>query len=84
MLPMKLGLVNPHIQVKWVTFLGVKWVTGSNHRKLDNLVYIFKNGDYGFRAFVNIRLSQVDILISKNQALQILYFKHHDNVYKTP
>ena len=27
---------------------------------------------------------QVDILISKNQALQILYLKHHDNVYKTP
>ena len=26
---------------------------------------------------------QVDILISKNQALQI-YLKHHDNVYKTP
>ena len=26
---------------------------------------------------------QVDILISKNQALQILYLKHHDNVYKT-
>ena len=23
---------------------------------------------------------QVDILISKNQALQILYLKHHDNV----
>ena len=27
---------------------------------------------------------QVDILISKNQALQILYLKYHDNVYKTP
>ena len=26
---------------------------------------------------------QVDILISKNQALQI-YLNHHDNVYKTP
>ena len=26
---------------------------------------------------------QVDIIISKNQALQI-YLKHHDNVYKTP
>ena len=26
---------------------------------------------------------QIDILISKNQALQI-YLKHHDNVYKTP
>ena len=26
---------------------------------------------------------QVDILISKNQAMQI-YLKHHDNVYKTP
>ena len=25
---------------------------------------------------------QVDILVSKNQALQILYLKHHDNVYK--
>ena len=25
---------------------------------------------------------QVDILISKNQALQIIYLKHHDNVYK--
>ena len=31
-----------------------------------------KNGD---------RYKQVDILISKNQLLQILYFKHH--VYKT-
>ena len=28
-------------------------------------------------------LKQVDILISKNQALQILYLKHHDNIYKT-
>ena len=28
-------------------------------------------------------MKQVDILISKNQALQI-YLKHHDNVYKTP
>ena len=26
---------------------------------------------------------QVNILISKNQALQIIYLKHHDNVYKT-
>ena len=26
---------------------------------------------------------QVDILISKNQVLQI-YLKYHDNVYKTP
>ena len=26
---------------------------------------------------------QVDILISINQALQILHLKHHDNVYKT-
>ena len=26
---------------------------------------------------------QVDILISKNQALQILYLKHHNNEYKT-
>ena len=26
---------------------------------------------------------QIDILISKNQALQI-YLKNHDNVYKTP
>ena len=24
----------------------------------------------------------VDSLISKNQTLQILYIKHHDNVYK--
>ena len=31
----------------------------------------------------NIMSKQVDILISKNQALQI-YLKHHDNVYKTP
>ena len=29
-------------------------------------------------------MKQVDILISKKQALQILYLKHHDNVYKTP
>ena len=28
-------------------------------------------------------VKQVDILISKNQALQILYLQHHDNVYKT-
>ena len=26
---------------------------------------------------------QNDILISKNQALQILYLKHYDNAYKT-
>ena len=26
---------------------------------------------------------QVNILISKNQALQILYLKHHNNKYKT-
>ena len=26
---------------------------------------------------------QVDILIFKNKALQLLYLKHHDNVYKT-
>ena len=26
---------------------------------------------------------QVDILIFKSQALQLLYLKHHDNVYKT-
>ena len=26
---------------------------------------------------------QVDILISKNQALQVLYLKHHNNEYKT-
>ena len=31
----------------------------------------------------NFEEKQVDILISKNQALQI-YLKHHDNVYKTP
>ena len=29
----------------------------------------------------NCKVKQVDILISKNQALQVLYFKHH--VYKT-
>ena len=27
-------------------------------------------------------VEQVDILISKNQVLQILYLKHHDNEYK--
>ena len=27
-----------------------------------------------------LELEQVDILISKNQALQILYLKYHDNV----
>ena len=26
---------------------------------------------------------QVDILVFKNQVLQILYLKHHDNLYKT-
>ena len=26
---------------------------------------------------------QVDILISQNQALQILYLKHHNNEFKT-
>ena len=40
-------------------FLRIIWVTGSSHRKLDNLVYIFKNGNHGFRVFVNIRLSLV-------------------------
>ena len=34
-------------------------------------------------AYMGLRVKQVDILISKNQALQI-YLKHHDNVYKTP
>ena len=34
--------------------------------------------------FQKLDTKQVDILISKNQALQILYLKHHDNVYKTP
>ena len=32
---------------------------------------------------ISWNLKQVDILISKNQALQI-YLKHHDNVYKIP
>ena len=31
----------------------------------------------------NFIFEQVDILISKNQALQILYLKHHDSAYKT-
>ena len=31
----------------------------------------------------NFQVKQVDILVSKNQVLQILYLKHHDNVYKT-
>ena len=30
-----------------------------------------------------LKKEQVDILISKNQALEI-YLKHHDNVHKTP
>ena len=38
----------------------------------------------GFVHGYHKNLKQVDILISKNQALQILYLKHHDNVYKTP
>ena len=38
-----------------------------------------------FRVYnVMWKLEQVDILISKNQALQIIYLKHHDYVYKTP
>ena len=40
----------------------------------------------GFQCFPTAtlyKLKQVDILTSKNQALQILYLKHHDNVYKT-
>ena len=47
---------------------------------------------YGIRITINTALSvdyctrefpqkQVDILISKHQVLQILYLKHHDNVY---
>ena len=41
-------------------FLRIMWViNGLSYRKLDNLVYIFKNGNRGFRAFVNIRLSLV-------------------------
>ena len=55
---LKPGRVNPHIRVKRVTFFWVTWVTESNHRKPDNVVSIFKNGNHGFRAFVNIRLSQ--------------------------
>ena len=30
-----------------------------------------------------VRDQQVDILISKNQALQVLHLKHHNNEYKT-
>ena len=58
---LKPGWVNPHIRVKRVTFFWVTWVTWvaeSNHRKPDNVVSIFKNGNRRFRAFVNIRLSQ--------------------------
>ena len=36
-LALKPDQVNPHIWVKWTI-----WVTELNHRKLDNLVYIFK------------------------------------------
>ena len=39
-------------------------------------IFFLKNG-------IGIKVKQVDILISKNQAQQI-YLKHHDNVYKTP
>ena len=44
------------------------------------------NEPCGRQCFSRILLyyKQVNILISKNQALQILYLKHHDNVYKTP
>ena len=34
-------------------------------------------------ATITFSKQQVDILISKNQALQV-YLKHDDNVYKTP
>ena len=57
------GWVNPYILVKWVTFFWVTWITRSNHRKLDNPVYTFKNSNHGFRTristIVNIRLSLV-------------------------
>ena len=32
---------------------------------------------------LRLGLEQVDILISKNKVVQILYLKHHDNVFKT-
>ena len=32
---------------------------------------------------IMFKLQQVDILISKNQVLQLLYLKHHNNVYKS-
>ena len=39
--------------------------------------------DTSNREYCAILVKQVDTLISKNQALQILYLNHHDNAYKT-
>ena len=43
----------------------------------------YKSNNISYEIEKHIQYEQVDILISKNQALQI-YLKHHDDVYKTP
>ena len=55
---LKLGRVIPYIQVKEVTFCLGHWV---NHRKLDNPLYISKNGNCGFRAIFRASLVLQDL-----------------------
>ena len=65
---LKLGWINLHnyhgqmgALFLWVTWIAAS-IAGSNHRKSDNPICIFKNANHGFRtrfkALVNIRLSQ--------------------------
>ena len=56
---LKSNQVNSHIWVKWVTFW-VTHVTESDHKKLDNPVHTFKNGDYTFRAGFRVFIKTSD------------------------
>ena len=49
--------------------------------KLKHYLKICYQGPHSNVYNIALNLKQVDIIISKNQALQILYFKQH--VYKT-
>ena len=72
---LKPGQVNPLIQVKWVTFLWVMWVTGSNHKKLDNLVYIFKHVNCGYE-IQNVYWSPLDCHSSDHNSVLLAFWKN--------
>ena len=58
------------------------WLDGGvcDTEGVQTVSHVLQTGGPGFNYTYQ---QQVDILISKNQALQILYIKHHVNVYKT-